>query len=472
MVWNVSPSGDLAVKLGRFRNSMGTGVLAHASLSGGAPRELLENVQAAAWSPDGRDLAVIRRVNSVAVLEYPIGTVLYQAPDLPSLCVLPNRQVGLFERVRGTRELPYVISMVDGNGAHRVLSEGWAEGTGPPVWSQPTKEIFFPGWTGAGDVSLNAVSLSGTTRTVARVPGDFRLEDVDRRGRILLTRHLPRGGVIALAPGETQERDLSWLDFSFVTDLSADGRLILLGDFGGELGPSGGIAVRATDGGPVIDLGRGGPLALSADGRHVLAVPSSVGPGDRLLVIPVGAGERRELRHPSLARIWDAAWFDDGRRLIVLGGPHEGGGSRLYFWDPENGAEPRPISPKGEFPGSPVVSPNGLWVSAARTGVPLSIYPVDGGAPQILPGGRPDDEPLRWSPDSRWLFVRRGQGTIGLIERVEIATGRWSAWKEIRPTERAGLFGLHSFVITPDGKSYAYTFGSSIGSLYLAEGLK
>ncbi len=50
-----------------------------------------------------------------------------------------------------------------------------------------------------------------------------------------------RGGILALPPGETQERDLSWLDFSYAADVSADGRQLLIGDIGGGLGGRGGV---------------------------------------------------------------------------------------------------------------------------------------------------------------------------------------------------------------------------------------
>jgi hypothetical protein len=44
-------------------------------LSGGAPREVLENVRDATWSPD-EQLAVVHVVNGLDRLEYPIGKVL------------------------------------------------------------------------------------------------------------------------------------------------------------------------------------------------------------------------------------------------------------------------------------------------------------------------------------------------------------------------------------------------------------
>jgi serine/threonine protein kinase len=58
------------------------GTLARAPLAGGTPREVLEGVLAADWSPDGKALAVIHAVGERYRLEYPIGRVLYE-PDPP-----------------------------------------------------------------------------------------------------------------------------------------------------------------------------------------------------------------------------------------------------------------------------------------------------------------------------------------------------------------------------------------------------
>jgi len=51
--------------------------LARSPLGGGAPRELLQEVQAAEWAPDGT-LAVAHYVEGKVRLEYPIGKVLYE----------------------------------------------------------------------------------------------------------------------------------------------------------------------------------------------------------------------------------------------------------------------------------------------------------------------------------------------------------------------------------------------------------
>jgi len=70
---SVSSNGDLAL--------LKDNVVSSVPFSGGAPRALVENAQDADWSPDGRSLAVIRRVGNMNVVEYPAGRVIYQTPN-------------------------------------------------------------------------------------------------------------------------------------------------------------------------------------------------------------------------------------------------------------------------------------------------------------------------------------------------------------------------------------------------------
>ena len=60
---------------------------------------------------------------------------------------------------------------------------------------------------------MHAVSLGGRERLVVRAPGILTLNDISRDGRLLLTADTAREGLMPLSPGDTKERDLSWLDW-------------------------------------------------------------------------------------------------------------------------------------------------------------------------------------------------------------------------------------------------------------------
>ena len=53
--------------------------LARVPLAGGAPRDLLEDVEFADWAPDGRSLCVVRRVQGHQQVELPPGKILYRS---------------------------------------------------------------------------------------------------------------------------------------------------------------------------------------------------------------------------------------------------------------------------------------------------------------------------------------------------------------------------------------------------------
>ena len=82
----ISSAGEMAISLGcQNRGDPCFGTLARVPLAGGAPREVLENVGSADWSPDGKELAAIHVVEGRDRVEYPIGKVLSR-PRIPRLC--------------------------------------------------------------------------------------------------------------------------------------------------------------------------------------------------------------------------------------------------------------------------------------------------------------------------------------------------------------------------------------------------
>jgi len=124
-----------------------------------------------------------------------------------------------------------------------------------------------------------------------------------------------RREVMALYGGETKERDLSWLDYSYPADLSSDGKTILFDEEGVGGGVQYGntkeltyeVYIRNTDGSPAIRLGEGGANALSPDQKWVIV--QTPGVPNQLRLLPTGAGETQPLTNDSINHQWDAGFL-------------------------------------------------------------------------------------------------------------------------------------------------------------------
>jgi len=55
---------------------------------------------------------------------------------------------------------------------------------------------------------------------------------------------------------------------------------------------------------------------------------------------------------------------------------------------------------------------------------------------------------------------------------VDVATGKRERWKELRPSDSAGVVAVGGIRVAPDGRSYVYTYPRLLSDLYLVEGLK
>jgi eukaryotic-like serine/threonine-protein kinase len=63
-------------------------------------------------------------------------------------------------------------------------------------------------------------------------------------------------------------------------------------------------------------------------------------------------------------------------------------------------------------------------------------------------------------------------GIPGRFFRLDLRTFQATLWKEVTPPDVAGVRAVQPLLITPDGKSYVYTFRRVLSDLYLADGLK
>jgi Tol biopolymer transport system component len=464
----VSSLGEMALSLGSHpvAQFLYSGTLARVPLVGGAPREILEGVEWADWSPDGSNLAIVRQEQGRHRLEFPLGKVIYQAdgwighirisPKADMVALIDHPQLG---------DDGGAVAMVDLAGKKTTLSTGWDSIQGI-AWSPGGEEIWFTATRTGGDRSLYAVTLTGTIRLLARVPGELTLLDVGREGNVLLTRGNDRAGIIGLAPGDAKERDLSWLDWSSPGDLSADGKTVLFAETGEGGGPKYAVYLRKTDGSPAIRLSEGVGLALSPDGKSTLARPN-VTPSP-LVRLPTGVGEAKPLTNDAINHLW-GRWLPDGKQ-VVFSGNEAGHGFRLYVESPGEG-KPRPISPEGVNP-SVVISPKGDFAASVGPDHRVYLYPIAGGEPVLVAGTQPDEAPTGFSADGRSLYVFRFGEIPAKVFQLELATGKRTLWKELVPADAAGIDNVRGITITPDAKAYVYGYIRTLSDLYLVEGLK
>ncbi len=469
----ISPSGEMAISLDCRITHVGvcSGTLARAALAGGAPREMLEGVQQADSASDGTSLVVVRDVGGGARLEFPTGKVLYEtAGHISHPRLSPKGDlIAFFDHPlplddRGS------VAVVDLAGKKRTLSAGWETEQGL-AWSPSGREVWFTAARAGASRALYGVKLSGRQRVIARVPGGLTLHDISRTGRVLLTRDSLRFGIPSLPPGETRERDLSWLEWSIATDLSADGKTLLFEEEAEPVGANYAVCLRKTDGSPVVRLGEGSALALSPDGRWALTrLPHPTAP---FVLLPTGTGEPKPLKRQEIGSSYPAAWFPDGKR-ILFAGKEAGRGVRFYVQSLEGG-KPRPITPEGPAMGffsGVAISRDGRFVAAVGPNRKAALFPVDGGEPRPIPAIADEEVPLRWSGDGRSLYVSKFRELPARVFRIDLDTGRRVLWKELMPADPAGLEAIINILLTPDGKSYAYTYSRSLSDLYLVEGLK
>ena len=281
------------------------GILARAGLEAGVGRDILENVQAADWSPDGTELAVAREFQGNVRLEYPIGKKLYET-DRPISNMRISRDGAWIAFCEGGGEVS-VSALRVSDGQRRVLSEGWFPGATGLAWSADGKEIWFTPQKKVRDSSppILAVSLSGKVREVVRAPGQLRLYDIAPDGRVLLARWDLQLGVRAASPSDGVERELAATDDSLLSDLSSDGRAVLFYDRYAAY-------LRGTDGSPPLRLGEAWPDGrLSPDGKWLLTV--STEEGSSATLIPVGAGEVRQI---GTQECHSVEWYPDGKRIL------------------------------------------------------------------------------------------------------------------------------------------------------------
>jgi serine/threonine protein kinase/Tol biopolymer transport system component len=474
---SISPTSEMAVLLNSKAIgawvSMGT--LARAPLSGGAPREMLEQVQWADWSPDGNNLAVVRDMGGRNRLEFPIGKPLYQTGGwIGHPRVSPKGDFIAFADHPLQGDDSGSLAVVDMAGNKKSLSSQWFTIQGL-AWSPDGKEIWFTASKSGTDRTLYATSLDGKQRIVARLPGALMLLDIAKDGRVLLVRATWRRELLGVFANDAKQHELSWLDYTYPSDLSPDGKTLLFDEEGGggalDYSKSGGLTyavyIRKTDGSPAVLLGEGGAVALSPDGKWVIAQTQDSPSQFRLL--PTGAGEPRDLTKDNVNHSW-AHWFPDGKR-ILFSADEPGKGVRFYIYSLDSGKS-QAISQEGVNGTAFALSPDAQQIAAIGPDEKGYLYPVAGGDPHLIAGLNPGEQPITWAADGRSLYIYQPGELPARVYRLDMLNGQRTLWKELMPSDPAGVENIGPIYMTPDAKTCVFGYHRMLADLYLVEGLK
>ena len=456
--------GDLAVSVSRrfVKGERVVGSLASVPAGAGTPRAWLEDVEDADCDASGRVFAVVRSkgFGAESTLEFPVGALIYRTSGSIS-DVRVSRDGGLvafFEDPAGIGTGGRAV-ILDRGGRVVRRSREWASARGL-AWSPRGDELWMTVSAERANRRLFALGTDGRERLVYAGPGSLTIRDVAEDGRALLTRDEDRTVVVGVPPGGSVERDLSWFDDAGLAALSKDGGRILFGDRFG-------IYIRGTDGSDATKLSSitGYPDDLSPDGTTVLATTLA---SDGVFLAPIGPGQVQPVPVEGLDRFRGCLFFPDGRRLLV-NGQEPGRRMRSYVVDLPGG-RPRAITAEDTW--GLLISPDGARVATVSVGGPVSLVPTDGGAPRPVAGTEPGERPVSWSADGRSLWVFRRGELPARVFAVDVESGRRALWKTLTPTDAAGVYSIDQVQVTPDGRSYFYSYSRTLSELYEARGLR
>ena len=304
--------------------------LSRVSLEGGTPRDIVAGVSDADWSGDGNRIAVVREVDGCQQLEYPVGNVLFRAPTSTEMLVSPRLSprgdlIAVLRQPNGAMDSHGDVVMLDLSGRMTVLAKGWPS-VGGLTWAPDGHEVWFTGTRVGLNQALHAVTLSGRERILARMAGSITIQDVAADGRVLLTHDQQRYETRGRMVGDSVERDLSWLDGTLTPKLSDDGTKMLFQEWGEGGGGRSSAYFWKLDGSTPVRLGEGTPGNATPDWKWAVC---EVGPPYRLRLVPIGAGDVKELPLGSLS---EATWgivCPDGKRMLVVGA--EAGRPQRFF---------------------------------------------------------------------------------------------------------------------------------------------
>jgi serine/threonine protein kinase/Tol biopolymer transport system component len=473
----ISPSGELAiltnsqVLLGNpyFR----TGTLAKASLTGGASRAELENVQFADFGP--KNIMVVARIeNGRSSVEFPVGSSVTPITgisttsgfDAPRISPSGDR-VAFFEM----RPSAYTVTILDRAkktiAKSRIFYDWWGL-----AWKSPN-EVWFGATEASGrEVGIFSLDTDGKERTVIRFPGSITLHDISPGGDVLISQDRNINAIEIIDGADPLPKDRSWRDMGRVGGLASDDTVMING-LGYSGGPEGSVYIWKPDGAQAVKIADGVGLAISPDAGKVLILVKK--PQPKVTIVPTGAGKSQQLNLGTVSEVTWGSWLPDGRILIQAKEVNDND-SRIFVLTAD-GDDLKPLLPADiSIPelrsgtGFNGISPDGTRLLAAnRSGDPV-LCTIETGKCGPVKGMSDNENQAGWSADGSNLLVYQKKPGEVEIYRIALDSGERSLWKKVKPA-KSSTTGIYSLLVSTKG-TIAYGYQEEKSKLYLVKGLE
>lgn len=336
--------------------------------------------------------------------------------------------------------------------------------------SRPEKErVRQPQWPSGDEIWFSAAETGlsrsvwsmdkiGRESLVYQVPANLTLQDISRRGDVLLTRNVAQSSVLVeKLKGEPGPINLSAFDWSALGDLSRDGKQITF-DETGEAVRSPALYLRDISGSPPTLLGNATtPAAISPKGDAVLAVTNSICPQ---IVLFARSQPSRIITREGLC-IYGSFWQSENE--IIFSATEAKKAVRCYL---QKIGEPNAVAFTQEGVSCMLRSPDGKHTLTFSNGAYFQTLIPDGTSNRLTKLS-PVYRPIGWLSDNRIAVIQnRNPFTIGF---VDVETGRSSSRRVRTPPDVENVFTVR---ITPDATTLAYTAYQLNSDLYFLHGLR
>jgi Tol biopolymer transport system component/DNA-binding winged helix-turn-helix (wHTH) protein len=474
------------------RKDEGLNKLHQVPLLGGAPREIMSNVDSPiTFSPNGQYFAFVR--NYMPQRETALIVVKYDGSEERKLLTRKRPEIlaPMGPSWSPDGRLIACAAGVNGQGetSRHVLAVRVEDGSSEPIGSQTWTFIGQVAWLGDGSgLVFNAWQRNwgvygdqiwlmtfpkGEARPVTKdmnnyegvsvssnlaAPGAMITQRTDRVTRLSIVSK-GAGGFDAERAAQIQSGFSSSFSESFGLDWTPDERLV----YGSQASGNVDVWITTADGKRQKQLTRDAQIdympVVTPDGRYIVFASERAGSG-HIWRMDLDGGDLKQLTlgkndtFPSLS--------PDGRWVIYTSSTS---GSRSLWKVSIDGGAPAQLSAASAA--RPWVSPDGKWIACFYQDMKdgnfkVALLPFAGGEPAFVEGmAQPEFFTLRWSPDSRALtYIATRQGVSNI----------WSKPIDGGPARQLTSFTadrIFRFAWSRDGKFLACERGMVINDVVL-----